>query len=170
MLASRFMGKPIKNKVAGIDFGEELIALCEKEEKSLFLIGGASGVAKKSAKKLLKKHPNLKICGIHHGYFDKDDENAVIKKIQRANPDVLIVCMGFPRQERFVYEHKADLNNIKVIACLGGAIDIWAGLKLRAPDIIQKIHLEWLWRIIGEPWRVKRFVSSLPALFYSIKN
>ena len=170
LLASRFMGKPIKNKVAGIDFGEELIALCEKEEKSLFLLGGASGVAKKSAKKLLKKHPNLKICGIHHGYFDKDDENAVIKKIQRANPDVLIVCMGFPRQERFVYEHKTDFNNIKVIACLGGAIDIWAGLKLRAPDIIQKIHLEWLWRIIIEPWRAKRFVSSLPALFYSIKN
>lgn len=170
LLASRLMGNPIKNKVAGIDFGEELIALCEKEDKGVFLLGGENGIAKRAAKKLIKKHPNLKICGIHNGYFDEDEKGEIIKKIKRANPDALIVCMGFPRQERFVYEHKKDFSDIKVIACLGGALDIWAGKKLRAPDIVRRIHLEWLWRIIGEPWRVKRFVSSLPALFYAIKN
>ncbi len=170
LLVSFLAGNPIKNKVAGIDFGEGLIALCEKNEKSLFLLGGADGVAKKSAKKLLKKHPNLKICGIHNGYFAKDEENAIINKIQAANPDVLLVCMGFPRQEKFVYENRKAFSSIKVIACLGGALDIWAGKKMRAPEIVQKIHLEWLWRITLEPWRAKRFVCSLPALFYAIKN
>ena len=170
LLASRFLKTPIRNKVAGIDFGEGLISLCEADEKGVFLLGGASGIAKKAAKKLLKKHPNLKICGIHNGYFDKDEESTIIKKIQRANPDVLIVCMGFPRQEKFIYEYRKEFSNIKVITCLGGALDIWAGKKARAPEIIQKIHLEWLWRIMAEPWRAKRFISSLPALFYAIKN
>ena len=169
LLASHFVGNLIQNKVAGIDFGEELIALCEREGKSIFLLGGASGVAKKSAKNLTKKHPNLKICGIYHGYFQKDGENKIIEKIQLSNPDVLIVCMGFPRQERFIYEHRNALDNIKVITCLGGALDIWAGKKLRAPDIVRRIHLEWLWRIIGEPWRARRFISSLPALFYAVR-
>ena len=167
LLVSKILDTPIENKAAGIDFGEELIALCEKENKKLFLLGGANGIAKNAAQNLIKKHPNLKICGIHNGYFQKEDESEVIKKIQCANPDVLIVCMGFPKQERFVYEHKKDLAKIKVITCLGGALDIWAGKKRRAPKVLQKIHLEWLWRILGEPRRVKRFFSSLPALFHA---
>lgn len=170
LLASRFVGTPIKNKVAGIDFGEELISLCEKGEKSIFLLGASHQVVKKAAKKLIKKHPKLKICGIHNGYFKKDEEATVISKIQRANPDVLLVCMGFPKQERFVYEHKNELSGVKVIACLGGALDIWSGRKRRAPDIIKKVHLEWLWRILSEPRRVPRFVSSLPVLFYAVWN
>lgn len=170
LLASKIAGTPIKNKVAGIDFGEEVISLCEKESKSVFLLGGKSGIVKKGAKNLKKKHPNLKICGIHNGYYKKEDECALIKKIQRAKPDVLIVCTGFPKQERFVYEHKNDLSQVKVIACLGGAIDIWAGRKKRAPKVLRKAHLEWLWRIAGEPWRAKRFISSLPTLFYAARN
>ncbi len=168
LLVSELLGTPIRNRVAGIDFGEKLVALCEKERKRLFLLGGASGVAKRAAKRLIKRYPDLIICGIHHGYFNLEEEGELIKKIRRAEPDALIVCMGFPRQEKFAYEHQKDFSDIKVIACLGGAIDVWAGLKLRAPDIIQKIHLEWLWRIMGEPWRLKRFILSLPALFCAL--
>lgn len=168
LLASRFVGVPIENKIAGIDFGEDLIALAEKEKARLFLLGGARGIAKRAAKNLIKKHPNLKICGIHNGYFD--DENEIIKKIQRANPDILIVCMGFPKQESFVYQYKDDFSNIKLITCLGGAIDVWSGKKKRAPKILQKAHLEWVWRMMGDPRRTLRFVSSLPALFHAAWN
>lgn len=170
LLASHFMRKPIKNKVAGIDFGEEIISLSEKEGKTIFLLGGAKGVAKRAAKKLLIKYPSLKICGIHNGYFDTEDEGALIKKIKNANPDILIVCMGFPKQERFVYEHRNDFTDIKVITCLGGALDVWAGKKMRAPILLQRAHLEWLWRILAEPKRAKRFLSSLPVLFYAAWN
>lgn len=168
LLASKFLGAPIENKVTGIDFGEGLIGVAEREGASLFLLGGANGVAKRAAKNLLKKHKNLKISGIHNGYFENEDE--IIQKIQRADPDILIVCMGFPKQEQFVFKHKQELSNIKVITCLGGALDVWSGRKMRAPSIVQKMHLEWLWRIVGEPHRIGRFVSSLPALFYALRN
>ena len=168
LLASRFLGTPIENKVAGIDFGEGLIALAEREGASIFLLGGANGVAKRAAKNLLKKHKNLKISGIHNGYFENEDE--IIQKIQRADPDILIVCMGFPKQENFIFKYKKELSNIKVITCLGGAIDVWSGRKMRAPSLLRKAHLEWLWRIVGEPHRIARFVSSLPALFFALRN
>ena len=170
LLASQFLGTPIKNKVAGIDFGEGLISLAEKEGACVFLLGGSKGVAKKAAQRLIKKHPSLKICGIHNGYFNEETEPQIVKKIQRAHPDILIVCMGFPKQEKFIYRYKSEFSNIKVITCLGGAIDVWAGNKIRAPKLIQMANLEWLWRIASEPWRTKRFFMSLPALFYAAWN
>ena len=170
LLASRFMGKPIKHRVAGIDFGEELIALCEREEKSIFLLGSGEGVAKKAAQNLIKNHPKLNVCGIHTGFFAPDEEDAIIEKIQNSSPNVLIVCMGFPRQEKFVCKHREDFSEINVIACLGGALDVWAGRKKRAPKSVQRVHLEWLWRIMNEPRRAKKFVLSLPTLFHALRN
>ena len=168
LLASRLSDTPIANKVAGIDFGEELIALAEREKKSIFLLGGRAGVAKKAAKNLLKKHPDLKICGIHNGYFENEDE--VVLKIQKSEPDILIVCMGFPRQEEFVSNHKDQFSNVNVIACLGGALDVWSGKKKRAPTLLQRAHLEWAWRTLLEPKRALRLVKSLPALTFALEN
>ena len=170
LLASRLLGEPIENKVAGIDFGEKLISLAADEGAKVFLLGGARGIAKRAAKKLIAKYPRLKICGIHNGYFSKEDTGVLISKIQLASPDIMLVCMGFPKQERFVFEHRDDFSEIKIIACLGGALDIWSGKKIRAPRLIRVAHFEWLWRILGDPRRAKRFISSLPALFYAARN
>ena len=165
-LASNLLQTPLKTKIAGVDFGEKLIALSEREEKSVFLLGGRQGVAKKAAKNLLKKYPNLKICGIHNGYFENEDE--IVRKINNSAPDVLIVCMGFPRQESFVIRHKEDFQNIKVITCLGGALDVWSGKKKRAPEFLQKAHLEWAWRTVIEPKRALRLIKSLPVLAFAL--
>ena len=164
LLTSRLMKTPIKNKVTGIDFGESLMDLAQKEGKSIFLLGGKVGVAKKAAKNLLIKYPNLKICGIHSGYFQAEAECEIVSKIKGANPDILIVCMGFPRQEKFVVKHKSEFESIKVVACLGGALDIWSGRKKRAPKFIRNAHLEWLWRTAIEPKRVRRLFASCPTL------
>lgn len=168
ILSSRLSNTPIANKIAGIDFGEELIALAEREKKTVFLLGGRAGVAKKAAKNLLKKHPNLKICGIHNGYFENEDE--VLLKIQNCATDILIVCMGFPRQEQFVSNHKDQFSNIKVTACLGGALDVWSGKKKRAPAFIRAANLEWAWRTLLEPKRALRLIKSLPALAFALEN
>ena len=168
LLTSQLLDTPIANKVAGIDFGEGLIDLAELEGKRIFLLGGRTGVAKKAAKNILKKHPKLKICGIHNGYFENEDE--IIAKIKISAPDILIVCMGFPRQERFVVSHKKDFENIKVIACLGGAIDIWSGKKKRAPAFLQKSRLEWAWRTVIEPKRALRLAKSLSVLAFALGN
>lgn len=170
LLVSKIVGAPIENKVPGIDFGERLIDIAENESAKVFLLGGKSGVAKKAAKRLLKKHPKLHICGIHNGYFDKEEENAIVKKIKRAEPDILIVCMGFPRQERFVDAHREELAQIKVVACLGGALDIWAGFKIRAPYFIRKMNLEWAWRTTTEPQRIIRVARSLPSLAMALSQ
>lgn len=168
LLASNLLQTPLKTKIAGIDFGEKLIALSEREEKSVFLLGGRDGVAKKAAKNLIKKYPNLKICGIHNGYFENEDE--IVRKINNSAPDVLIVCMGFPMQESFVIKHKKDFENIKVITCLGGALDVWSGKKVRAPEFLQKVHLEWAWRTVIEPKRALRLAKSLPVLAFALGN
>ena len=170
LLTSRLMKTPIKNKVAGIDFGESLVALAEKEGKSVFLLGAKEGVAKNAAKNLINRFPNLKICGIHSGYFSSEEEVDIIAKIKRANPDILIVCMGFPRQERFVVKHKSELESIKVVACLGGALDVWSGRKKRAPKFIRNARLEWLWRTAIEPKRALRLAKSLPVLAFALGN
>ena len=164
LLASRMVDTPIYNKVPGIDFGEGLISLAEKENKKVFLLGGRNGVAKKAAKKLLKKHPDLHICGIHSGYFNGEEESKIIRKIKRAEPDILIVCMGFPRQESFVEAHKEEFSQINIVACLGGALDVWSGRKARAPHFVRKINLEWAWRTVTEPQRIVRVARSLPTL------
>ena len=166
LLASNLFQTPLRTQIAGIDFGEKMIALAEKEEKSVFLLGGHPGVAKKAAKNLLIKHPNLKICGIHNGYFENEDE--VVQKINKSAPDILIVCMGFPRQESFVVRHEEDFQNIKVITCLGGALDVWSGKKARAPEFLQKAHLEWAWRTVIEPKRALRLIKSLPVLAFAL--
>lgn len=169
LLTSRIVGTPIQNKVPGIDFGEELIALAEKEGAKVFLLGGQRGVAKKAAKNLLKKHPKLKICGIHSGYFDGEEESAIVKKIQRAEPDIMIVCMGFPRQESFANAHREQFSKIRVTACLGGALDIWSGRKMRAPTFVRTINLEWAWRTLIEPKRALRVGKSLSVLAAATK-
>ena len=168
LIASKLIGAPIENKVPGIDFGVGLIDIAENEGAKVFLLGGKSGVAKKAAKRLMKKHPKLHICGIHNGYFDKEEENAIVKKIKKAEPDILIVCMGFPRQEQFIYAHREEFSQIKIIACLGGALDVWAGRKIRAPYFVRKINLEWAWRMVIEPQRVVRVAKSLPALAFAL--
>ena len=168
LLASKIVGAPIENRVAGIDFGERLISVAENENAKVFLLGGKSGVAKKAAKRLLKKHPKLHICGIHNGYFNEEEEKEILKKIKKVEPDILIVCMGFPRQESFVDVHREELSQIKIVACLGGALDVWAGLKIRAPYCVRKINLEWAWRIVIEPKRVVRVVKSLPILAFAL--
>ena len=168
-IVGRLLGKPINNTVAGIDFGENLFKLASKEGKSVFLLGGKEGVAERAANRLQAEYSNLQISGVHHGYFGEDELNTVCRKINDSKAEVLIVCRGFPRQEKFVFMAKYRLPNVKIFACLGGAIDIWSGAKKRAPAFVVKLRLEWFWRIIGESERAKRFLISLDTLFEAIK-
>lgn len=162
-IVARIMGKEIKNTVAGIDFGEKLLGVAEKEGANIFLLGGRRGVCEEASKKLLKKHPRLKICGMFHGYFKKEHEGAVCRMIEKSGADILIVCQGFPKQEYFARFVMNKAKNIKVIACLGGSIDVWAGNVNRAPECIRDMHLEWLWRTACEPSRCGRLIKSLGA-------
>ena len=160
--AAQKMGTPLLERVAGIDFGAELLIRAERAGLRVFLLGGKADVAERAAENLRKKHPRLCICGTTWGYFQKDGEEntRTISYIRACRPHILLVCMGFPVQERWVMENLHHLTDIRVIACLGGSLDVWSGDLRRAPAWMSHAGMEWLWRMLRQP---KRF-SALPKM------
>ena len=169
--ASKILGTPLKEKVAGVDFGIDAAALCAERGKSLFLLGGKPGVADAAAENLRTRFPNLKIAGTNDGYFSKsgDENDAVISKINESGADALFVCIGSPAQEKWAVENKAALCGVRLVCCLGGSIDVYAGVSKRAPKLFIKTNTEWLYRLLKEPKRIGRMMS-LPKYIIGIKK
>ena len=166
--ASKKMGTPLQERVTGIDFGSEILERAERSGLRVFLLGGAENVAERASENLRKKHPRLCICGTTWGYFHKTgEENArVISYIRACRPDVLFVCMGFPVQERWVMENLHYLTDIRVIACLGGSLDVWAGDLRRAPEWMSRTGMEWLWRMLRQPKRFAKLPKIVSLLWH----
>lgn len=162
VMAAEKMGTPLVGRVAGIDFGAELLSRAERAGLRVFLLGGGEGVAERAAQSLIKKHPRLCICGTTWGYFDQSGEEnvRVLSYIRACRPHILFVCMGFPVQERWVTENLHHLTELRLIACLGGSLDVWAGDLRRAPEWMSRMGFEWLWRMLSQP---KRF-AALPEM------
>lgn len=150
-------------RVTGIDTAYFLLRYAEIKGFSVFFLGGKDGVAKKAAKCLMHKMPLLKICGTHHGYFDKSAESAenqaVIRALCKAKPDILFVCMGFPAQERWIIDNFDRLPSVRVAMGIGGSLDVWAGNVRRAPMVFRVLDLEWLWRCMHQPERFAKLLK-----------
>ncbi len=166
--AAQKMGTPLCERVAGIDFGEALLARAERSGLRVFLLGGGEGVAEHAAENLTKKHPRLCICGTTWGYFGKtgEENTRVISYIRACRPDVLFVCMGFPVQERWVIDNLHHLTDTRIIACLGGSLDVWAGDIPRAPLWMSRVGMEWLWRMLRQPKRLAAFPQMVSFLWH----
>ncbi|MDO5548071.1 MAG: WecB/TagA/CpsF family glycosyltransferase [Eubacteriales bacterium] len=157
--AAKILGKPIYEKVAGVEFAVDLLAEMAKENRSLYLLGAKPGVARKAAENLVKRFPGLKISGCHDGYFTEEQD--VVDTINASgHTDVVFVCLGAPKQERFIHQHMQEIN-ATLFCGLGGSLDIYAGTAQRAPKFYVDHGLEWLYRLKQEPWRAKR-MSKLP--------
>lgn len=156
--AAKIQKKPLKGKVAGVEFGEKLAERLQNTGESLFLFGGKPGVAQTAADNLKKKYPALEIAGTQNGYFDNEDE--IIEIINNAHPDAVYVCLGCPKQEFFM-ERNRDRLTASLMAGLGGSLDIYSGNSQRAPDFFVRFGLEWFYRLIKEPKRIKR-MARLP--------
>ncbi|MFW5790740.1 MAG: WecB/TagA/CpsF family glycosyltransferase [Bacillota bacterium] len=168
LLASKLLpGRVVfEERVAGFDLMEELIELASQKNYSVYFLGGRPGVAEKAREKLLKNYSELNICGCHHGYLNDKLEEKVIGDINQQKPDLLLIGMGAPRQEYFIAEYK-DRLNIKVALTVGGSFDVISGEKARAPVWVQKIYLEWLYRLLQEPSRWQR-ILVLPHFVFII--
>ncbi|MBQ8640904.1 MAG: WecB/TagA/CpsF family glycosyltransferase [Clostridia bacterium] len=166
--AARILGTPLKEKVAGVVIGEKLAAaLASEKGKSLFLLGGKPGVAQTAADKLTEKYPGLAIAGVHDGYFRKEGEenDVVLEEIRRSGAAVLYVCLGAPAQEKWIYANRDKLPDVKILAGLGGSVDIYAGTAKRAPKIFIHLGLEWFYRLLREPKRIGRMMN-LPRFYF----
>ena len=163
--ASRILGTPIKNRLPGIDFASALMARMSECGKKVFLLGARSGVAELAAERLTERYPGLEICGVNDGYFAQEDNELVLEKINALSPDLILVCLGAPRQEIWM-KNNAELLNAGLMIGLGGAMDVYAGVVERAPRKWRKLGLEWLYRLIKEPRRIKRMIK-LPGILFA---
>lgn len=155
IIGAKLQGKAFKERIPGQSYFRKVIELSNEKGYSIYLLGGEPGIPEKTKENLEKLFPNVNIVGVHHGYFDKNVEKEVIEEINTLKPNVLFVALGAPRQEKWIKEHKHELK-VDIAAGQGGTYDYEAGKIKRAPLWIQKIGMEWFWRLCKEPSRIKR--------------
>lgn len=171
--ASRILGEPLKERVTGVDFLSLILSYLEKEGKSIYLLGSKPAMENQEAVAVLagramkEKHPKLIVAGARDGYFSREEETSIVSEINASGADFLCVALGSPRQEKFIFDHKEELINVKAGMGVGGSLDVWAGTARRAPEFYQKHGLEWLFRFIQEPSRYKR-MARLPLFIIKV--
>ena len=137
----------------------KLLEISNEKGYKIVLIGGKEGVAEGAKENLKKIFPNLNIAMTYNGYFNEDEEKKIVEEIQKIEPDILLVGMGSEKQEIWIWNNREKFKNIGVCIGVGGTLDIWAGKKKRAPKLVQKLGLEWLYRVIIEPKRIFRVLK-----------
>ena len=162
---AKLLGTPLKSRVPGIEFGTAMLAHCAETGKKVFLFGAKPGVAEQAAKNLCKKLPGLQIAGTHDGYFTDAESDVIAAEIRASGADMALVCLGAPKQERFMHDHRAELN-VRLMIGLGGSLDGFAGTVRRAPKWMIRLQLEWLYRLLREPSRIGRMMR-LPKFVFA---
>lgn len=155
VIAARILGTPLKERVTGIDLSRELLGIAAQQGYRLYLLGAKPGVVEKAAANLVKDFPGLQIVGCRDGYFSED--GPVIADIRAKSPDILLVALGMGKQEKWVWQHRAELG-VPVSIGVGGSLDVYAGVVQRAPEWMQKTGLEWLYRLLRQPARIGRML------------
>lgn len=163
MYAAKILGRPLKARVPGIDFAAALMERMAGTGRRLFLLGAEPGVAQQAAVNLQAAYPGLVVCGVHDGYFKED--GPVVRAVREARADVVFVCLGAPKQEKWIAANGRDAG-AKLYIGLGGALDVFAGKVERAPERFQKLGLEWLYRLVKQPSRIGR-MAKLPLFLVS---
>ncbi|MEM9214536.1 MAG: WecB/TagA/CpsF family glycosyltransferase [Cyanobacteria bacterium P01_F01_bin.150] len=159
VLYQRLRGHKIQ-RCPGIELAESVIRASSTIGAStpLFFFGGAPGIAEAAAAKWRKELPAIAIAGIQHGFISDDEEALFCQQLQDANPAVILVGLGVPRQEFWIAKHRYLCPNA-VWMGVGGSFDVWAGTKNRAPKFLRENSLEWTYRLYKEPWRWRRMLA-----------
>jgi len=163
VLASRLLGRPLPERVAGIDLMLALVELAERRGYRPYFLGARREVVERCVAALRQKHPRLEVAGLRDGYWDESDPEsvrAVVDAVRAAAPDLLFVAVPTPKKERFLAEHKQALG-VPFMMGVGGAFDVVAGIVRRAPLAWQRLGMEWAYRLIQEPRRMwKRYLVT----------
>lgn len=157
-LGLKILGYNVR-RIAGIEFSHRMIEECAKNQHSVALIGAKPEVVEKAKENLQKEFPDLYITYTHDGYFDDDEQ--IIRELKIRQPRLILCALGSPKQEEFIYNNKKDFPE-SIFIGVGGSFDVWSGVVERAPEIYQKLCIEWLYRTVKEPKRFKRIFPTLP--------
>ena len=158
--SARILGTPLPERVPGIEFAAKMLEQLNEMGGRLFLLGAKPGVADKAGENIVAQFPNIVLCGTQDGYFK--DEEEVILKVAAARPDLMFVCLGAPKQEKWMARW-GQHSGAKMAIGLGGVLDVYAGTVERAPESWQKLGLEWAYRLKKEPQRFGR-MARLPLV------
>ena len=165
--AARSINYNITERITGIDIANKLLIYGDELKKSIYLFGASEEVINKMKDVLSEKYPNLKIAGATNGYVE--DKDKVFTEIAKLSPDIILVAMGIPLQEKLIYKHLAKFKK-GIFVGVGGSFDVISGTKKRAPKLFIKLNLEWLYRIAKEPKRLKRFYDSNIKFLFQVKK
>ena len=152
--AARHLGHAMPERVAGYDLAQELLRCAPAEGRRVYFFGSAPGVAEKAKAKAEQLYPGIEIVGVRNGFFSPADNAAIIAEIRAARPDLLLVALGVPKQEKWI----AELD-VPVAIGVGGTLDVMAGVMKRAPYWMQRAKLEWLFRGLMQPKRAGRLLA-----------
>lgn len=166
VLASKILGCSVPEKVSGIDLVRNSFNLLLDKKIKYFLFGAKPGVAETAKEEILSQYSNVEIVGCRDGYFSNDDVESIIVQINQSGADILLVALGAPKQEIWIYENM-DKINVKVCIGVGGSFDVFAGTVKLAPEFFRRNGLEWLYRLYKEPWRFKRMLN-LPKYILTV--
>lgn len=158
--AARWCGRPLRERVAGVDSVDRIAGSAEREGWRLYLLGASPGVAERTAMILQGRYPSVQVAGTYAGSPAPDAEEEIVAHINAANADVLFVAYGAPRQDKWIARNAEHLD-VRVAMGVGGAFDFIAGVARRAPPWMQSVGLEWLHRLLCEPWRWRRQLALL---------
>lgn len=162
--AARILGTPLKERVPGIELTEALLSYAASADLPVFLLGAKPGVAERAGENLHEKHPGLRVVGCGDGYFKED--GPVLARLRESGARLILVCLGFPRQELWMAAHRDEVGQALMLG-VGGSMDVFAGDVKRAPEAWCKAGLEWLYRLLSQPSRIKRMIK-LPIFLVSV--
>lgn len=164
--ASKLTKNPIKSRVAGYDMLLSVFDKMKDINKTAYFFGGAPGIADKAKEAIEKRFPGLRVVGTANGYFDEKRELEIISEINELKPDLLLVGIGFPKQEKWIYYNLSKLD-VKVAVGVGGSFDGWSGNVKRAPEFFVNHGLEWFYRLMKQPSRIGRMMQ-LPLFMIKV--
>ncbi len=163
---AKALGEPVPERVAGFDLTCALLERLAKTGDGVFLFGAKPNVAERAKANLEEKYPGIVISGTRNGYFSPEDEDGIVEEINQSGARVLLVCLGAPKQEKWIAKHQEALT-VSLCLGVGGTLDVLAGETKRAPEIFIKLNLEWAYRILKNPSRIGRF-AALPKFVMEV--
>lgn len=165
--AAKMIGVDVKERIPGIEIAEKLFEFANESKKSLYLFGAKQEVLNNLKEKIEKNYSNIKLLGMTNGYVENKEEE--FQKIIKKKPDIVLVALGIPAQEKLIYKYFKDFKK-GIFVGVGGSFDVLSGTKKRAPQIFIKTNTEWLYRILKEPKRIKRFWDNNVKFIFKIRK
>jgi len=170
VIASKlFFDVKIKERVAGYDLVQSLFDKIKNTGEKVYFLGGTESSVQKAKKEMEKKYNGINIVGVHNGYFDEKEERIIIEQIKSLKADIVLVGIGFPKQEKWIYNHKDEIG-AKIYIGVGGSFDVMSGNVKRAPKFFINCGLEWFYRLITQPTRFIRMLQLPLFMIFVLKS